>query len=95
MSQLTRAPSHPSGTESDQPANASACRECGPILITEQQVAFSTAAAISGRRVRLGAAPATRFWRTLCAWAQPRPHCPRCEPVYFQTARMSRAMERL
>jgi hypothetical protein len=31
----------------------------------------------------------------LTALTQPRPHCARREPVYFETARMSRAMERL
>jgi hypothetical protein len=68
-----------------------------PVLVTEQEVVFATAAAIS--------APATpRRWlgTTLTAaiggiltLPEPRPHYPRREPNYFEAARMSREMDHL
>jgi hypothetical protein len=69
-----------------------------PVLITEQQVALSTAAAAppaAGRRRRLNAYPFTELRRALTAATRPRPHCRRHEPSYFEVARTSRAMERL
>jgi hypothetical protein len=81
--------------------SAAGTTQCGstPVLVTEQEVAFSTAAAIS-------AAPATvhRRWpgATLTAaigriltLPEPRPHYARREPTYFEAARMSREMDHL
>jgi hypothetical protein len=57
-----------------------------PVLITANQVAFSTAAArpIASTRRRI-----------LTALIQRRPRQPRRQLAYFEAARMSRAMERL
>jgi hypothetical protein len=84
------------------PAVGSTQRSPSPILITEQEVVFSTAAAIA-------VPPATtrRRWleatlgaaigriRILTTPPEPRPHTPRREPDYLQAARMSREMHRL
>jgi len=71
-----------------------------PILITEQEVLFNTAAATLVR-------PATnpRHWPGTALFAagrrihirlpEPRPIYPRLERSYFETARMSRLMDRL
>lgn len=79
------------------PAASLPPRAAAPVLISEQQVAFSTAAA----RYR----PIHRRWRIITLFAaldhirssllEPRPHCPRHEPAYLEAARMSREMDRL
>jgi hypothetical protein len=71
-----------------------------PVLITEQEVVFSTAAA-----TLLPPATVHRRWRgtTLTAaighihirLPEPRPIYPRHEATYFEGARMSRLMEHL
>jgi hypothetical protein len=74
-----------------------------PVLITQQEVVFSTAAAVSvppatTRHCRLGArliAPIQRIRMFLTTAAQPRQHHPAREPMYMETARMSRQMDRL
>jgi hypothetical protein len=69
-----------------------------PALITVHQVAFSTAAAAPTAptlRRWLRITPMPRVRGVLTALVQPRPDRPHREPTYFQTARMSRAMERL
>ena len=69
------------------------------VLVTEQDVAFRTAAAIS-------VPPATTHHRRLgtmisaighihIALPEPRPHYPRREPNFFEAARMSREMGHL
>jgi hypothetical protein len=68
------------------------------VLITEQEVAFSTAAALSvpparTRRRRLSG-PLIAARLILTAPPEPRPHY-RHEPGYFERARMSREMDRL
>jgi hypothetical protein len=75
-------------------------RATTPVLITEQEVVFSTAAATS-----LPPATAHRRWRgaTLIAaighipirLPEPRPIYPGREGSYFEAARMSRQMGRL
>ena len=69
-----------------------------PVLVTEQEVAFSTAAAISApatvRSRRLGATLTAAIGRILTL-PEPRPHYPRREPSYFEAARMSRQMDHL
>jgi len=73
------------------------------IFVTEQPVAFSTAAAISvppatthSRRLSAAkSAVVTRIHRIHIRLPEPRPHYQRCQPSYFEAARMSREMDRL
>jgi hypothetical protein len=71
------------------------------VLITEQEVVFSTAAAISvppattRRRWLLVATRAAAIGRILTSLPEPRPHYPPREPDYLQAARMSREMNHL
>jgi hypothetical protein len=98
MSHVTPAPLATSETEPGPPTAASTPHKHGPVLITEKQVAFSTAAAApvrSTRRPRLDRTLMGRLGRILTAMAQPRPLYPRRELAYFEAARMSRAMDRL
>ena len=69
-----------------------------PVLVTENQVVFSTAAAApvgSTRRRWLDTILMGGLGRILIALTQPRPHHPRRQLAYFEAARMSRAMDRL
>jgi hypothetical protein len=98
MSPITGTALAPSTTTSGPPTAASARRKHQSVLITEQQIALSTAAAVSvgsGRRGWLDAAPMARLGRIRSALGQPRPRYSRREPAYFETSRMSREMERL
>jgi hypothetical protein len=98
MSHVTPAHRAPSDTESGPSTAPSTLRKYAPVLITENQVAFSTAAAApvaSIRRRWLGTTLLGGLGRILTALTQPRPHYPRRAPAYFETARMSRAMDRL
>lgn len=71
-----------------------------PVLITEQEVVFSTAAAKF-----LPPATVHRRWRSTTfitaighiriRLPEPRPICPRREAGYFENGRMSRLMEHL
>jgi hypothetical protein len=69
-----------------------------PVLVTEQEIAFSTAAAISApatvRRRWLGATLTAAIGGILTL-PEPRPHYPRREPSHFEAARMSRQMDHL
>ena len=98
MSQVTPAPLATSDTESVPVTAACMLRKHVPVLITENQVAFSTAAArpvASTRRRWLGTALMGGLGRILIALTQPRPHRPRRQLAYFDAARMSRAMDGL
>ena len=98
MSHVTPAPLASSDTESGPPTAACTLRKHAPVLVTENQVAFSTAAAAaigSTRRRRLHTTLMGGLGRILTALTQPRPHYPRREHAYFEAARMSRAMDRL
>jgi hypothetical protein len=80
------------------PAPSRTLRKHAPVLITENQVAFSTAAArpvASTRRRWLGAVLIGGLGRILITATQPQPHRPRRKLAYFEAARMSRAMDRL
>jgi hypothetical protein len=98
MSHMTPTPLETSHTESGPLATGCTPRKHAPVLITQNQVAFATAAAAPVR-------PTHRRWldtilmaglgRILAALTQPRPLYPRREPAYFEAARMSRAMDRL
>jgi hypothetical protein len=93
MSHVTPAHRAASDTESGPSTAPSTLRKYAPVLITENQVAFSTAAAApagSTRRWWLG-----RLGRILTALTQPRPLYPHRELAYLEAGRMSRAMDRL
>jgi len=65
-------------------------RKHAPVLITEKQLAFSTAAALSALslcRWWLYTALIAQLGRSPAALTQPRPHHPRHEPAYFEAAR--------
>jgi hypothetical protein len=98
MSHVTPGPLATSDTESDPPTAASTLRKHSPVLITENQIAFCTAAAApvgSTRRRRPDTTLMGGLGRILTALTQPRPHQPRRQLAYFEGARMSRAMDRL
>ena len=98
MSHVTPAPLAPSDTESVPLTAACTLWKHAPVLITENQVAFSTAAAApvgSTRRRWLDTTLMGGLGRILTALTQPRSHYPPRAPAYFEAARMSRAMDRL
>jgi hypothetical protein len=98
MSRVTPVPLATSDSESGPLTAACTLRKHAPVLITENQVAFSTAAAApvaSTRRRWLDTTLMGGLVRVLTALTQPRPHYPRRELAYFEAARMSRAMDRL
>jgi hypothetical protein len=98
MSHVTPEPLATSDTESGPPTTAGTPRKHAPVLITENQVAFATAAAApvgSTRRRRPDTTLMGRLGRIHIALTQPRPHQPRRQLAYFEAARMSRAMDRL
>ena len=88
MSHVTSAPLATSETEPGKHA---------PVVVTENQVAFSTAAAAvpTTRRRWLDTTPLGGLGRILTALTQSLPHRPRRQLAYFEAARMSRAMDRL
>ena len=98
MSHVTPAPLATSDTESGPPTAAPTLRRRAPVLVTESQVAFSTAAAApvpTTRRRWLDTTLMGGFGRILTALSRPRPLYPRRELAYFEAGRMSRAMDRL
>ena len=98
MSHVTPAPLATSDTQSSPPTAAPTLRPRAPVLVTESQVAFSTAAAApvpTTRRRWLDTTLMGGLGRILTALTQPRPLYPRRELAYFEAGRMSRAMDRL
>ena len=96
MSHVTPEPLATSDTESGPPTTAGTPRKHAPVLITENQVAFATAAAApvrSTRRPWLYTTLMAGLGRILIALTQPQQ--PRRQLAYFEAARMSRAMDRL
>jgi hypothetical protein len=66
------------------------------VLITEQQVMFSTAAAAASRRENRLVALLSRVFATLAAESRPRRQQSPQRPMYYlERARMAREMERL
>jgi hypothetical protein len=96
MPHVTPTPPTTSETESGRPTAACTLRKHAPVLITENQVAFSTAAAApvaSIRRRWLGTTLLGGLGRILTALTQR--HQKRRDLAYLEAARMSRAMDRL
>jgi hypothetical protein len=94
-------PGYTAAPEVGSPPSAVCTTQHGPktVLVTEQEVAFATAAAISApatpRPRRLGATLTAAIGRIHIALPEPRPHYQRREPKYFEAARMSREMDHL
>jgi len=98
MSHVTPAPLATSDTESVPLTAPSTLRKHTPVLITENQVGFSTAAAApvgSTRRRWLDTTLIDGLGRIHTALKQSRPHHPCRELAYFEASRMSRAMDGL
>jgi hypothetical protein len=98
MPHLTPAPLATSDTESGPLTAAPTLQTHAPVLITANQVAFSTAATSpvgSTRRRWLDTTLMGGLGRILAVLTQPRAHYSRRQPTYFEAARMSRAMDRL
>ena len=98
MPHVTPTPLANSDTESGRPTAACTPPKHAPVLLTENQVAFSTAAATPApttRRRWLGTTPMGGVSRILTALTQLRPLYPHRELAYLEAARMSRAMDRL
>jgi hypothetical protein len=96
MPRVTPTPLANSDTESGRPTAACTLRRHAPVLITENQVAFSTAAAApvaSIRRRWLGTTLLGGLGRILTALTQPQQK--RRDLAYLEAGRMSRAMDRL
>jgi hypothetical protein len=71
-----------------------------PVLITERQVKFATAAALGAPRSNTAPRPwLTTFWHRLVlsvsAERRPQQHYPQLRYEYFEHAAMSREMDRL
>ena len=98
MSHVTPAPLATSDTEPGPPTAVPRLRKHAPVLVTENQIAFSTAAAApvpTTRRRWLDTTLMGGLGRILTALSRPRPLYPRRELAYFEAGRMSRAMDRL
>jgi hypothetical protein len=98
MSHMTPATLATLDTKSGRPRAAWRLWQHTPILVTENHVGLSTAAAAavgSTRRRWLDTNLMALLRRRLTAPTQPRPRYPRRELAYFEAARMSRAMNRL
>jgi hypothetical protein len=97
MSHVTPAPLATSDTESVPLTAPSTLRKHTPVLITENQVGFSTAAAapVGSTRRWLDTTLIDGLGPIHTALKQSRPHHPRRELAYFEASRMSRAMDRL
>jgi hypothetical protein len=97
MSHVRPGPLPTSDTESGPLTAASTLRKHAPVLISENEIAFGTAAAAplgSTRRRWLDTTLMGGLGRILIALTQQRPHHPRRQLAYFEAARMSRAMDR-
>jgi hypothetical protein len=65
------------------------------VLITEQEVVLSTAAAVPARRQGAGHRLLTSLWRVLAGWANAGHRRPYSPPYYLERARLSREIDRL
>ena len=70
-----------------------------PVLLTEQQVIFATAAGLVSRPAAIRRPWISRIWQRLSLHSdtqrQPRRHYPPLRASYIEHAAMARAMERL
>src|ERR1700741_3257473 len=97
MSHVTPGPLPTSDTESGLLTAASTLRKHAPVLISENEIAFSTAAAApvgSKRRRWWDTTLMGGLGRILIALTQPLTHHPSRQLAYLEAARMSRAMDR-
>ena len=65
------------------------------VLITEQEVIFSTAAAVATRRQGAGHRLLASLWRVLGGWTNASHRRPYSPPYYLERARLSREIDRL
>jgi hypothetical protein len=65
------------------------------VLITGQEVVFSTAAAVAPQRQGAGHRLLARLWRVLEGWTNASHRRPYSPPYYLERARMSREIDRL
>jgi len=65
------------------------------VLITEQEVGFSTGAAVAPRRQGTGLRLLASLWRALAGWPNASHRRPYSPPYYLERARMSREIDRL
>jgi hypothetical protein len=100
MSHLLRASNPAPEIESAQSSVDAPQHAPRRVFVSEQQVAFSTAAVKSlppatTRRRRLGTMLIAAIGRIHIALPEPRPHNPPRDPNYFEAARMSRELDHL
>ena len=65
------------------------------VLITEQEVVFSTGAAVAPGRQGIGPPLLASLWRVLAGWPNASHRRPYSPPYYLERARMSREIDRL
>jgi hypothetical protein len=65
------------------------------VLITEDEVVFSTTAAMAPQRQWAGRRLLAGLWRALAGWRNPSHRHPSCPPYYLERARLSREIDRL
>jgi hypothetical protein len=65
------------------------------VLITQQEVVFSTAAAVAPQRQGAGHRLLASLWRVLAGWTNASHRRPYSPPYYLERARMSREIDRL
>ena len=65
------------------------------VLITEEEVVVSTAAAVAPQRQWAGRRLLAGLWRALAGWRNPSHRHPSCPPYYLERARLSREIDRL
>jgi hypothetical protein len=100
MSQLLPASTATPDVESAPSAVDSTKYGATGAFVTEQEVAFATAATISvptatTRHRRLGTTLIAAIGHIHIALPEPRPHYARRDPDYFEAARISREMDHL
>jgi hypothetical protein len=65
------------------------------VVITEQEVVFSTAAAVAPWRQGAGQRLLASVWRVVAGWPNASHRRPYSPPYYLERARMSREIDRL
>jgi hypothetical protein len=65
------------------------------VFITQQEVVFSTAAAVAPQRQGAGHRLLASLWRVLAGWTNASHRRPYSPPYYLERARMSREIDRL